>query len=170
MKSVQTNAVLIPVVQQVTNNSTSWVGHRQGETKDRVTGQTFFCPTEGKLDCIEVLSNHVTSNGTIDMTIHEFEPDGKIWGPAMADSKVVFTTDTTGKWVAFPMSGIQLHKGKIYAFRLKSDDSLIGIGEAASSVSNQTDIKGQEWVAVTGNTKGNYFSYLSLAFKVEMRA
>lgn len=170
MKTVQANSVLTAVVQQVKNNSTSWVGHRQGETKDRVTGQTFLCPAEGLLDCIEVISNHVTKKGTIDMTIHEFEPEGKIWGPAIANSKVEFTADTTGKWIAFPLLGLQLHKGKVYAFRLKSDDAFIGIGEAASSAHNKTDVNGQEWVAVSGNTQGKYFSYLSLAFKVEMRA
>ncbi|HQW84033.1 MAG TPA: hypothetical protein PLU85_12090 [Bacteroidia bacterium] len=170
MKNVQSNTSVTAVVQQVKNNSTSWVGHNQGETKDRITGQTFVCPTEGKLDCIEVLSNHVTKKGTIDLTIHEFNPEGKIWGPVMANSKVEFTADTTGKWVAFPLTGLQLHKGKVYAFKLKSDDALIGIGEAASSANNKTDINGQEWVAVTDNTQGKYFSYLSLAFKVDMRA
>lgn len=167
---MQTNAVLIPLLEQLKNNSTSWVGHYKGETKDRVTGQTFLCPAEGKLDCIEVLSNHVTNNGTLDMTIHEFEPEGTIWGPAIANSKVVFTKETTDKWVAFSLPGLQLHKGKVYAFRLKSDDTLIGIGEAAISANSQPAKNGQEWVAVTGNTHGNYFSYLSLAFKVEMRA
>ena len=170
MKNVQSNSVLTPVVQQVKNNSTSWVGHRHGETKDRITGQTFICPTEGLLGCIEILSNHVTNKGNIELTIHEFDPEGKIWGPVMANSTVEFTADTTGKWVAFPLSGLPLHKGKVYAFRLKSDDALIGIGEAASSAHNKTDINGQEWIAVSGNTQGKYFSYLSLAFKVEMRA
>ncbi|MGB4846045.1 MAG: hypothetical protein WBP16_16380 [Ferruginibacter sp.] len=170
METVQSNTHLKAVVQQITNNTTSWIGHWQGETKNRITGQTFFCPAEGDLDCIEVLSNYVTSNGSVDMTIHVFDPINKSWGPVIGSSKVEFTHNDTGKWIAFPLSGLHLHKGTAYGFRLKSETGLVGVGEAAGSVNQLPYIGGQEWVATTDDQSGNYYTYLSLAFKVELRA
>ena len=43
-------------VEQVTNNTTSWIGRRTRDNEDVVTGQTFIAPSEGDLEAIEVFS------------------------------------------------------------------------------------------------------------------
>ncbi len=158
------------IAQQVTNNTTSWIGHRHGETKSRISGQTFLCPTAGDLDSIEVFSAHVSNNGQVELTIHSFDAANKTWGPVLGTSKVEFNRIDTGKWISFPLNGLHLQKGMAYGFRLKSETGLIGVGEAAGSYAHLPFIGGQEWVATSDDQFGNYYSYLSLAFKVEMRA
>ena len=44
MKTPQSTSHLKAVVEQITNNSTSWVGHFPGEKKNRISGQTFCVP------------------------------------------------------------------------------------------------------------------------------
>lgn len=158
------------VVQQVTNNTTSWFGNRHGEARNRITGQTFICPSEGELDSIEVLSAHVTNDGPVQLTLHAFEPNHKTWGPALKNSTVEFKKNDTGKWIAFPLGGIHLKNGMSYGFRLKSENGLIGVGEAAGSYDRSPCIGGQEWTATADDQSGDFYSYLSLAFKVELRA
>ncbi len=170
METNQSNAHSKAAVQQVINNTTSWIGNRHGETKSSTSGQTFTCPTEGELDAIEVVLTHITNNGPVDLTIHSFDSDNKIWGPELGTSTVEFKRTDTGKWVSFPLKGLPLQKGMTYGFRLKCETGLIGIGEAAGSFDRLPFIGGQEWVATSDNQSGNYFSYLSLAFKVELRA
>ena len=170
METSQSRSHLQPVVQQVTNNTTSWIGHRHGETKSRFGGQTFTCPSEGKLDAIEVVLTHVTNNGPVDLTIHSFDVENKTWGTELGTSTVEFTRADTGKWVSFPLDGIKLEKGKNYGFRLKCEAGLIGIGEAAGSNEHLPFTGGQEWHATSDNKLGNFFTYLSLAFKVALRA
>ncbi len=158
------------VVQQVTNNTTSWIGHRHGETRSRITGQTFTCPSEGELDSIEVVSAHVTNDGPVQLTLHAFDADHKTWGPALKTSSAEFRKKDTGKWIAFPLEGIRLEKGSSYGFRLKSEAGLVGVGEAAGSNERLPFIGGQEWTATADDQSGKFYSYLSLAFKVELRA
>lgn len=158
------------VVQQVTNNTTSWIGHRHGETKSRQSGQTFTCPSEGNLDAIEVVLTHITNNGPVDLTIHPFDAETKTWGPALGTSTVEFTRKDAGQWVSFPLKGIALQKGKSYGFRLKCEAGLIGIGETIGSNEQLPFTGGQEWNATSDNQSGSFFSYLSLAFKVALRA
>jgi len=170
MKTDQLNTALRAVVQQTTNNTTTWIGHRQGETRDRLRGQTFICPLSGQLDCIEIFSNCVTNNGPVDLSIHPFNTETKVWGPALQTSKVELHKSDSGTWVAFPLNGLQLQKGSAYGFRLKSNGGLIGVGEAAGIVDHLPYTDGLEWVATSDDQQGTYFTYLSLAFKVEMRA
>jgi hypothetical protein len=158
------------IVQQVANNTTSWIGHHQGETKNRVSGQTFICPAEGDLDCIEVFSAHVTNDGPVDLTIHSFDAEKKSWGAQLGTSTVEFHRNDTGRWISFPLNGLHLKKGMTYAFRLKSEAGLVGVGEAAGINNHLPFNDGQEWISNSDDQKGNYFTYLSLAFKVEMRA
>lgn len=170
METNQSKSHLRAVVQQVTNNTTSWIGHWKGETKNRVSGQTFLCPSEGELDCIEIFSSHVSNSGSVNLTIHVFDAENRTWGPVLGTSKVEFNNLDTGKWVSFPLNGLRLQKGMTYGFRLKSETGLIGVGEAAGSV-NQLPFKGgQEWAAASEELPGSFYTYLSLAFKVEMRA
>lgn len=169
METYESKSHVNPIIQQVKSNTTSWIGHRRGETANRISGQTFICPAEGNLDCIEILSDYVNENGPVDLTIHLFDNENKTWGSVLGSSTVEFKKNDTGKWIAFPLQGLHLHKGTSYGFRLKSDKGLFGVGEAASA--NQLPYHGgQEWVADSENQPGSFYSYLSLAFKVDMRA
>lgn len=158
------------VVQQITNNTTSWIGQHNGEKANRISGQTFTCPTEGDLDCIEVLSTHVAHKGAVDLSIHTFNPENRCWGPELGSSTVEFNRSNTGKWISFPLKGLHLQKGMTYAFRLKSENALVGVGEAAGSVNHKSFNVGQEWVSTSDEQPGYYFNYMSLAFKVDLRA
>ena len=73
MKTAAEN-FLTPVVQQITNNTTSWIGHRSGVNENVVTGQTFVAPSGGDLEAIEVFSSIVTKPGKVIMTLHSFDP------------------------------------------------------------------------------------------------
>ena len=171
METYESKSHLTPIVQQVKNNTTSWIGHRRDETANRISGQTFICPAEGNVDCIEIFSDYVTENGKVDLTIHLFDNENKTWGIVLGTSTVEFKKNDTGKWIPFPLPGLHLDKGRSYGFRLKCDTGLFGVGEAAGNV-NQLPYYhgGQEWVATSENQSGSFYSYLSLAFKVEMRA
>jgi hypothetical protein len=158
------------VVQQVTHNTTSWIGHGRGEAKNHISGQTFTCPATGQLDRIEVFSECVTNNVPVDLSLHSFDIATKNWGPALETSSVQFNTSDTGKWISFPLHGLLLSAGKAYGFKLKCDAALIGVGEAAGAVNQVTKFSGQEWSADSDDQLGNYYSYLSLAFKVALRA
>ncbi len=158
------------VIQQVNHNATSWIGHSFGDTKNHISGQTFTCPATGQLDSIQVFSECVTINGPVNLTVHSFDAVTKNWGPALETSSVQFDTTYTGKWVSFPLHGLLLNAGKVYGFRMKSEAGLIGVGEAAGSFDQPTNIGGQEWSADSDNQQGNYYSYLTLAFKVALRA
>lgn len=170
METNRSRSPLQVVVQQVTNNTTTWIGHRQGETKSRITGQTFTCPTSGELDSIEVLATHVTRNGPVDLTIHLFDVETKTWGAVLGKSAVEFNKNNTGHWISFPLNGLPLQKGKTYGFRLKSESGFFGVGEAAGSINQLPYTGGQEWVSTSDDQPGRYYTYLSLAFKVELRA
>jgi len=170
METNQSKSHLRAVVQQVTNNATSWIGQWKGEAKNRVSGQTFLCPSEGELDCIEVFSSHVTNSGPVNLSIHAFDTESKTWGPVLGTSKVEFNNLDTGKWVSFPLNGLRLQKGMTYGFRLKSETGLIGVGEAAGSVNHLPFTGGQEWAAASEELPGSFYTYLSLAFKVALRA
>lgn len=170
METHESKSQLTPIVQQVKNNSTSWIGHRPGETANRISGQTFICPAEGHVDCIEIFSDYVNENGPVDLTIHQFDNENKTWGNVLGNSTVEFKRTGTGKWIAFPLPGLHLDKGGSYGFRLQSNKGLFGVGEAAASVNQLPYHGGQEWVATSENQAGSFYSYLSLAFKVDMRA
>ncbi len=170
---METNQLASPLraaVQQVTNNTTSWIGHQHGESRSRISGQTFTCPTDGELERIAVLSAHVTNDGPVHLTLHSFDEAQKSWGPVLKSTSVEFKKQDTGKWIAFPFAGLPLQKGASYGFRLKSDAGLVGVGEAAGSNERLPFIGGQEWSATAEDQSGDFYSYLSLAFKVELRA
>lgn len=170
MKTEQKNHHQHPVVQQVTNNTTSWLGKRSRDNEDIISGQTFIAPTEGDLDAIEVFSSIVTKPGKVIMTLHSFDTLHKSWGPALSTSSVDIQNTEAGKWLAFSMQGMHLDKGQSYGFKLESPDTYIGVGEAAGSHRTPPFDAGQEWQFTKNHSKGECFSYFSLAFKVDMRA
>ena len=169
MKTEQKNSQLKVVVEQVTNNTTAWMGHRLAN-EDIVAGQTFTCPSEGDLGAIEIFSALVIKPGHAQMTVHPFDPATKKWGPALLSSSVEIAKSDSEKWISFPQNGLHMVKGNTYGFRLQSKDMYIGIGEAASCRLQPLFSGGQEWISPSGDQPGKYFSYLCLAFKVEVRA
>jgi hypothetical protein len=159
-----------PVLEQIINNTTSWIGHRSADNEDVVTGQTFIAPTEGDLNEIEVFSSIVTKPGKVIMTLYDFDQNQNCWGHSLGSTSVDINSSKSGKWVAFSMPHLHLNKGKSYGFRLECPDSYIGVGEAAGSSQTQAFNLGQEWQFTKKEKAGHSYSYFSLAFKVGMTA
>ncbi len=170
MKTVTKNQPPFAAIEQVTNNTTSWLGHRMRDNEEVMAGQTFVAPSEGNLEAIEVFSSIVTKPGKVTMTLHQFDPQQKSWGPAMGSASVDITNNTAGNWLAFNIPGLRLDKGKAYGFQLGSSDTYMGLGEAAGSYQKPPFGAGQEWQFTKKDKSGNSFSYFSLAFKVGLRA
>jgi hypothetical protein len=159
-----------PIVQQVQHNSTNWIGHRPGKTENQMAGQTFTVPEECPLEAIEIFSSIVTRPGKIIMTLHYFDPVQKTWGPPVSTCSINVGCNESNTWLAFDLHGTKLHKGKVYGFRIESPDTYIGVGEAAGSYLKPPFEQGQEWVFNKRLDTGKYFSYFSLAFKVDTKA
>lgn len=158
------------VLEQTTNNTTSWIGHQKTGNNDIIGGQTFISPAEAELEAIEVLANMVSMPGKVLMTVHNFDSHLKSWGPVLGSASVDFNGADSGQWISFNISGLHLHKGNSYGFRLESPHSYIGMAEAATSHQTPIQNTGQEWKFTNADQKGHSFSYFSLAFKVDVRA
>ncbi len=150
-------------------NTTLWIGHLQTDPTDHFGGQTFQCPSEGLLDNIQLYSSAVQYPGEIILTFHEFDNKTKTWGPSIGSSNLALRKGDEARWIRFGFSPVALQKENVYGFRLQSKDALVAIGEAASGT-RQPFLFGHEWNADSKNERGHYFSYFSLAFKVEMCA
>lgn len=159
-----------PVVQQTLNNSTGWIGKFPGDNMEIVRGQTFVAEEGGDIDAIEIWPNMISANGLIHMSLHTFDPVENKWGPEIDSSVVELDSSDAGKWVAFNMHGLHLHRGRTYGFLMGSDGSCFGIAEAVWGADQQLRNKGQEWKFVNKNSLGDTFSYFSLAFKIDLRA
>ena len=170
MKAEIKNPEIHVLLEQVINNTTSWVGHRSRDNEDLVSGQTFIATTEGDLETIEVFSAVVTKPGKMIMTLHNFDSQQKSWGPVLGSASVNVNNSATGKWIAFKIPGMHLNKGKAYGFRLESPDTFVGVGEAAGSHQKPPFISGQEWQFTKNQKSEHSFSYFCLAFKVYTRA
>ncbi len=157
------------IVEQITNNSTGWIGHHPNEDNDISRGQTFVASKDADVNSIEIYSNIVTQPGNVMMTIHSFDPQKDSWGPALETSSVDIKKTDTGKWIAFQIPTLHMDKGKSYGFLLESQDTYIGIGEAAGSAENPPFISGQEWQFTDKNQTRHSYSYFSLAFKVGVK-
>ncbi len=163
------NGNLFSTIQQTINNSTGWIGHLPGDKKEIIKGQTFVAEQEGDLESIEILTNMITDNGSVKMSLHTFDALENSWGPELDATILKVNAKDTGKWIAFNMHGLHLDRGKTYGFKMESDNGCIGVAEAAWSASQPPINKGQEW-SFTDKGIGNAFSYYSLAFKVDVRA
>ena len=168
--STNNNSTAKAIIEQVKNNTTSWIGQSVGDNKELLCGQTFIALSEGDLSAIEVFPNMVTTPGNMVMTLHNFDPQMRTWGPAIGSASVDLNISNSEKWVSFHIPGMHLNKGKTYGFRLGSPNSYIGVGEAAGSHAQPPFENGEEWQFTPTDQKGNSFSYFSLAFKVELRA
>lgn len=170
MKTQTKNPPRHDIIQQVTNNTTSWLGRRTRDNEDVVTGQTFIAPSEGDLETIEIFSSIVTKPGKVTMTLYNFDLLKKSWGPILGSASVNINDAEEGKWLSFQIPGQHLDKGKAYGFRLESRDTYIGVGEAAGCYQKPPFRAGQEWQFTKEDQTGHSFSYFSLAFKVGVRA
>lgn len=154
--------------QQVVNNSTGWVGHLAGQKVDSCIGQTFIAPLDGHLQSIEIMPNAVAHSGHVKITVHQFDSIAEQWGTAIDSADVEINSNSEGHWVKIPLHKVPLAPGKTYGFKLASDDTLIGVAEAASSSINHFH-NGGEWIFKT-NAPTKTYAYYSLAYKLKMGA
>ncbi len=166
--SKENNAVR-SLLSQTQNNTTLWIGHLQTDPNDHIGGQTFICPSEGLLNNIQVYSSAVPHPGELTLSLHEFDRQSKTWGPAIAHSSKVLHQKDVACWIRFDLEAVSLKRETCYGFRLQSANALVGLGEAVSHAKKPFPF-GLSWNADTRNTKGRYFNYFSLAFKVELCA
>ena len=158
-----------PVITQTQNNTTLWIGHLKNDPRDHFAGQTFTGPSSGTLDNIQVFSSAVHSPGDVELTLHEFDPVNKNWGPSIAQSARLVEKEDTAQWIRFDLPSVQLKGGSSYGFRLKTRNAMIGLGEAATG-NKEPFTFGHEWKADSLDQQGHYYSYFSLAFKIELCA
>jgi len=158
-----------PVLTQTQTNTTLWIGHLQTDPTDHFAGQTFKCPSEGLLDNIQVYSSAVQHPGEISLTLHEFDDSTKSWGPPIGNSTLGLQRGDDAKWIRFVLQPVTLRKNGTYGFRLQTSNALIGIGEAATGTKEPFTF-GHEWSGDSKDMQGRFFTYFSLAFKVELRA
>jgi hypothetical protein len=158
-----------PVITQVENNTTLWIGHLQSDPTDHFAGQTFRCPSDGQLDNIQVYSSAVHNPGEMSLTLHEFDDNNKTWGPSIGNSSLTLERGDDAKWVRFELQPVILKRNSTYGFRLQTANAFVAIGEAASGV-KQPFTFGHEWNANSTDREGHFFTYFSLAFKVELCA
>ncbi|HEU5164799.1 MAG TPA: hypothetical protein VFU29_04625 [Chitinophagaceae bacterium] len=169
MKTTTFGNHLHPALEQLHRNTCLWIGHMKAGSADHLAGQTFQCPEDGPLKKIQVYSIAVSHPGKLILTLHEFDKQGKKWGPILSSAELEVDENDAENWLQFPLQSVQLYKDKTYGFRLKSPDTLVAIGEAAWS-STSPFVYGEEWNANNIENKDHYFRYFSLAFKVELRA
>lgn len=169
METMKPRSHVRPVLTQAEKNTTLWIGHLQSDPTDHFAGQTFKCPTEGMLDNIQVYSAAVHNPGEMSLTLHEFDPVTKTWGPSIGHSSLVIERKDESKWIRFDLQPVSLRRDVTYGFRLQTQDAMIGIGEAATG-NNEPFTFGHEWSGDSKDQKGHFFTYFSLAFKVELCA
>lgn len=158
-----------PVLTQDKNNTTLWIGHLHSDPTDHFAGQTFRCPSEGILDNIQVYSAAVHLPGEMSLTLHEFDNAEKTWGPSIGSSTLELGRGDNAKWIRFTLNPVNLKKNVTYGFRLHAHNALVAIGEAASGTKHPFTF-GHEWNADSTDREGHFYTYFSLAFKVELRA
>jgi hypothetical protein len=169
METTRINGPLRPLISQVQNNTTLWIGHSSADRNDHVCGQTFACNTNGTLDNIQVYASSIQAPGDLVLTLHEFDETTKNWGPALTEAHQLLNSGDKAHWIRFALDKISLNKNANYGFRLQTKDAFVGLGEAASKAHHPFEF-GCAWNAGNINDKGLYFKYFSLAFKVEMCA
>jgi hypothetical protein len=168
METIMSRNRPYPVITQVENNTTIWVGHLPTDPTDHFAGQTFTCPCSGDLNNIQVYSAVVQYPGEIMLSLHAFDEANKSWGPVLAHATREIERSDEERWIRFELPPMPLHKGETYGFRLYANSAMIAIGQAAGA--GETPFKGQEWHADSQDQQGHFYNYFSLAFKVEMCA
>lgn len=169
MQQSHSSKHLRPVLEQPATSTTLWIGHLPVDARHHYAGQTFTCPAEGDLDNIQLYAASIPSAGAIHVTLHEFDARQKKWGPTIGESHKQVTRSDDHHWLRFGFPHIFMNRAASYGFRISSDDALIGLGEAAGD-SKHPFTFGQVWKADSTDKEGHYYTYFSLAFKIEMRA
>lgn len=159
-----------PAAQQTFHNTTSWLGYRTSDHLEVSTGQTFVAVNEGNLDNIEVFSSMVTSPGLLHMTVHEYDSILDKWGPSLGSATLPVNAGQNDRWLVFKMPGLHLNKGVTYGFKLESNDTFVGIGEAVGSANNPPYEAGKQWRFNKLEKRVDLYKYFSLAFKVALSA
>lgn len=154
---------------QAQNNTTLWIGHLQSDPVDHFAGQTFICNTNGRLNNIQVLASAIQLPGEVTLNLHSFYPERNNWGSLLGTAKATVQKSDHSKWIRFDLPSIELKAGDSYGFRLNTNGAMVAIGEAASGA-KQPFVFGQEWKADSKDRAGHFYSYFSLAFKVELCA
>ena len=168
METLQFSSGPQTILKQTENNTTLWIGHLQNDPTDHFAGQTFTCPAEGWLDNIQLYATAVPYPGETELSFHEFDKTSQSWGPAIGQSVLYIDKRDHNTWTRFILPALYLKKGTTYGFRVHSDNAMIGFGEAAH-VNHFPFSFGYEWHGSSDNEKGNFYSYFSLMFKVEMK-
>jgi hypothetical protein len=169
METMKNAGPIRSILSQTKNNTTTWIGHLQNETLDHLSGQTFQCPDDGILNNIQVYASMIQRPGEVHLTLYEFDEKRKAWSYAIAGSSVSISMTDEGHWLTFSLPHSLLQKGKTYGFRLQSNNAMLGIGEWARG-NHEPCSFGQEWNADSNNKEGVFFTWFSLAFKIEMVA
>jgi len=154
------------VAEQTEHNVTGWVGHRPGLLRDISRGQTFKTTREAIINRVEVFTDLVIRPGTVTLTLHNFDPESKTWGPELTKVTANLTADNAGRWLVFEVPKLTLVKDGCYGFRIESGDTYFGIGEAAGSAQRPPST-GQEWIFSEQGSPVSAFNYFSLSFKVK---
>lgn len=168
MEPVKMNYQSRPIVSQLHNNTSLWIGRLESDPTDHYAGQTFHCPFEGELNNIQVFSATVQNPGEMILTVHSFDARNKTWGPQLANSSVEIEKVDQGRWIRFNLPPMPIHQNEDYGFRLCTSSGMIALGEAATGT--QTPFEGEEWHASSNDQSGHYYKYFSLAFKIELCA
>lgn len=166
MEAIKSVSRPSPVLSQLQNNTTLWIGHLPSDPADHFAGQTFTCPVSGDLNNIQVYSAVVHSPGEILLSLHAFDEENKSWGPALASAVTVIDKSDEETWIRFDLPPMPIHDDQSYGFRLFANNAMIALGEAAAS--GQKPFGGQEWHADSNDLAGHYYNYFSLAFKIEI--
>ncbi|MBS1576144.1 MAG: hypothetical protein JST09_12650 [Bacteroidetes bacterium] len=169
METMKNAATIRSVISQTRNNTTTWIGHFRNESLDHFSGQTFKCPDHGILDNIQVYVSIIQRPGEVQLNLFEFDEGLKNWDRSVAMSAAIVSSKDEGNWIRFVLPDVLLSKDKAYGFRLHSNNAMIGIGEWARG-NNEPCSFGQEWNADSNNRDGVFFTWFSLAFKVQMVA
>ncbi len=155
-----------PVISQAENNTTLWIGHLQSDPTDHFGGQTFTCPSDGQLDNIQLwcFSNPISRRYPINPSW--------IWSRNKNVGTFSWWIITGGKkrwsWKMDPLSfTITPIKQSRYGFRVNTSNAMIGLGEAVCHNQNPHLATSRNGDSI--NQRGHYYSYFSLAFKVELR-
>ncbi|HEY2722947.1 MAG TPA: hypothetical protein VGI82_14540 [Chitinophagaceae bacterium] len=169
MEPMKTAPYSRPILTQLRNNTTLWIGHLQTDPTDHFAGQVFNCPVDGELNNIQIFSSAVQHAGEMMLTLHSFDGQNKTWGTILGSATIRVTKGDQEKWIRFSLPPMPLHKDESYGFRVfASDDAMIAIGEGAAGTQNP--FSGEEWHADSMDQRGHYYKYFSLAFKVEICA
>jgi hypothetical protein len=168
MESVLNTYQPRPVITQLQNNTTLWIGHLQTDPTDHFAGQTFNCPVSGELNNIQVFSSAVQNPAELVLTLHSYDESSRSWGPQLVSATVEVQRSDQEKWIRFNLPPMPLNKNESYGFRIYANNGMIALGEAAAGTENP--FRGEEWHANSMERDGHYYKYFSLAFKVEMCA